>query len=64
MINTFHRSNSNLQSKQKEKRLDAVESSVDKVTHEQVVRLGHVASDFEEFLQIVELTVDVSAYLR
>ena len=51
-----------LEREQEQKGLDAVEAAVDKVAQEQVVGLGHVASDPEELLQIVELAVYVAAY--
>ncbi len=38
-----------------------VEAAVDKVAHEEVVGVGHVAADLEELLQVVKLPVDVAA---
>ena len=37
-----------------------VVTSIHIVTHEQVVRLGWLASDSEEFLQVVELPMNVT----
>jgi formyltetrahydrofolate synthetase len=36
-------------------------TSIDIVAHEEVVGLGHLATDFKELHEVVELTVDVSA---
>jgi hypothetical protein len=47
---------------QHEEGLDAVPASVDVVAHENIVGVGRVASDFEEFKQVVQLSVDVPAY--
>ena len=52
-----------LQRQQQQERLNAVEASVDKVTHEQVVCVWNVASNLEELLQVKELTVYVATYL-
>ena len=41
--------------------LDRVVSSVDVVTHEEVVGIGRVSTNLEELTQVVELTVDVAA---
>ena len=46
-----------------QKSLDRVKSSVDKVTHEQIVRVGTLTADLEQLHQIVELAVDVAADL-
>ena len=53
-----------LEREQQQERLDAVEAAVDKVAHEEVVRVGHVAAHLEQLLQVVELAVDVPAYLE
>ena len=53
-----------LQRQQKQECLDAVEASVDKVAHEQIVGVGHVAAHLKQLLQIIELTVNVAADLR
>ena len=53
-----------LQRKQEQKRFNAVVASVDIIAHEEVIRIGTVASDEEQLLQIVELTVDVSTDLE
>ena len=41
--------------------LDRVVATVDVVTHEQVVGVGRLASNFEKFAQVMELSVDVTA---
>mmetsp|Transcript_25081 Transcript_25081/g.45376 ORF Transcript_25081/g.45376 Transcript_25081/m.45376 type:complete len:216 (+) Transcript_25081:402-1049(+) len=53
-----------LQSEEEEEGFDAVVAAVDEVSEEEVVFVGTFTSDFEEFDQVVELAVDVSAYLR
>ena len=55
---------SHFEGKQKQEGLDAVESPVDKVAHEEVVCVGHVAAHFEQLLEVVKLSVNVSAYLQ
>jgi hypothetical protein len=40
---------------------DGVVASVDVVTHKEVICVGGVSADAEEFLEIVELAVDVAA---
>lgn len=52
-----------LEREQQQERLDAVEAAVDKVAHEEVVGVRHVAADLEELLQVVELAVDVATDL-
>lgn len=42
--------------------LDGVISTIDVVSHEEVVGFGGLTTDFEEFTQVVELAVDVTAY--
>ena len=42
--------------------LDRVVSSVDVVTHEQIVGVWRMATNLEELAQVMELPVDVSAY--
>lgn len=42
--------------------LDGVISTIDVVSHEEVVGFGRLTTDFEEFTQVVELTVDVTTY--
>ena len=49
---------------QQEERLHAVEAAVHKVAHEKVIGVGDVAAHFEQFFEIVKLTVDVAANLR
>jgi hypothetical protein len=50
-----------LERKQQQKCLHTVVAPVDKVAHEQVVRLRAVATNFEELLQVVKLAVNVAA---
>lgn len=50
-----------LECEQHEEGLDAVPSAVDVVPEEDVVGVGGVSSNFEEFEEVVELPVDVSA---
>ena len=40
--------------------LDGVVSTIDVVTHEEVVSLGRMATNLEELAQVMELTVDIS----
>lgn len=49
-----------LESKQQEKGLHAVEASVHKVTHEQVVRLWTVPANLEKLHEVKELPMDVT----
>ena len=56
-------SDDHLEGEEEEKRLDAVEASVDEVSHEQIVGVRAFASNLEQFHQVVELTVDVTADL-
>lgn len=53
-----------LQGQQQQESLNRVVAAIDKVAHEQVVCLGHIAPDFEQFFEIVELPVDVAAHLN
>lgn len=53
-----------LQSQQQQECLHRVVSSVDEVTHEQIIRLGNVAADFEELFEIVELSMNITANLN
>jgi len=51
-----------LEDEQLRERLEAVVAAVDKVAHENVVGLGRVAARAEQLLQVVVLTVDVTAH--
>ena len=52
---------SDLERHQESHRLHGVVASVDVVTHEQVVVVRDLPTNFEKFFQIVELAVDVTA---
>ena len=49
------------QTNQKSDSLDRVIPSIDVVSHEQVVSVRRFASDLEEFHEVVELPVNISA---
>jgi len=51
-----------LQAQQQEERFEGIESAVDEIAHEEIIRIWHIASYAEELHQIVELPVDVTAY--
>lgn len=53
-----------LQGKEKQERLDGMEASIDKVSHENVVCLRTVTADPEQLHQVIELAMDVAAYLH
>lgn len=53
-----------LEGQQEEERLDGVVAPIDKVTEEQVVLVGTFAADLEQLDEVVELPVDVAAYLK
>ena len=53
-----------LERQQKQESLDRVESTVDKVTHEDIVGLWAVSADAEQLHQVVELTVNIAANLH
>ena len=40
--------------------LDGVVAAIDVVAHEEVVRVGGLASDLEQLAQVVELSVDIA----
>jgi len=52
-----------LQCQQKQEGLHTVVTSVHEITHKKVVGVWALASNFEEFLEIVELSMDVAANL-
>lgn len=52
-----------LEGQQEEEGLDGVVAPIDKVTEEQVILVGTLASDLEQLDEVVELPVDVAAYL-
>lgn len=53
-----------LESQQEEEGFDTVETAVHKVSHEEVVGLGDIAAYSEQFLEVVELSMDVTTYLK
>ena len=50
-----------LQAKQQQEGFERVETAVDEIPHEQVIRIRHVTAHAEEFHQVVKLAVDVAA---
>ena len=50
-----------LERQEQEERLHTIKASVNKITHEQVIRPWTVVSHAEQLHQIVELPVDVAA---
>ena len=50
-----------LERQQQEECLHAVEASVHKVPHEEVVCVWDISSYFEQLLEIIELTMNVAA---
>ena len=55
--------NNPIEGKEEEEGLDGVVAPVDEVAQEEVVLVGALASDLEQFDQVVELAVDVATYL-
>jgi hypothetical protein len=51
---------SNLESQKEQERLYRVESSVHKVSHEQIISLGTLTTYLKKLLEIIELAVDIS----
>ena len=51
----------NLKGDQKGDSLDWVVASINVISHEEIVIVWQLSSDLEEFLQIIELSMDVSA---
>ena len=49
-----------LESDEESDSLDGVVATINIIAHEQVVGVGRVATNLEEFSQVVELTVDVT----
>ena len=50
-----------LEGDEKSDSLDRVVATIDVVTHEEIIGVGRLATNLEEFAQIVELTVNVTA---
>lgn len=50
------------QAQEKKERLERVEAAVDKIAHEEVVGVGNIAADSEEFHEVVKLAVYVTTY--
>lgn len=53
----------NLQSKKQEEGLNRVKSSIDKVTHEQVVGFWAIVSDLKQLFEVIELAMDITTDL-
>ena len=53
-----------LEGQKEEEGLDGVVAPIDKVTEEQVVLVGTFAADLEQLDEVVELPVNVAAYLK
>jgi len=53
-----------LEGQQQQERLNAVEPSVDKVSHEQVVCVRHIATNLEQLFEVIKLTVNISTDLQ
>jgi len=55
-----------LEREQQQERLNAVEASVNKVSHEQIVSVRHITANLEELLEVIKLAMDVSTdlYIR
>ena len=53
-----------LECQQQQERLNAVEPSVDKVSHEQVVCVRHIATNLEQLFEVIKLTVNISTDLQ
>lgn len=49
-----------LECQKQQKGLDAVESSINKIAHEEIVGVGHIAADFEKFFQVEKLAVNIA----
>ena len=52
---------SNFQGQQQQKGFNAVFSSVNVISHENVIRVRRESTNFEEFKEVIELTVDIAA---
>ena len=52
------------QSKQEKEGFNTVITSIDEVSHKEIVGIWAFTTNFKEFFQIVELTMDVTANLK
>jgi hypothetical protein len=50
------------EAEEQEKGFERVEPPIDEVAHEEVIRVWNIAANAEEFHQVMELAVDVTAY--
>lgn len=50
------------EAKEQEKGFERVETSVNEIAHEEVICIRDIAANTKQFHQVVELTVDISAY--
>jgi hypothetical protein len=55
---------SHLEGKQEEESLDRVVASINKVAHEEVVRVRALTADFKKFFEVVKLAMDVTTNLK
>ena len=62
VVNSFFRHFLYLESHEERDSLDTVVTSVNIVTHEEIVGVWRLASDPEQLHQIMELTVNISAH--
>ena len=53
----------NLERNEQQEGLDRVRAAINEVTHEQVVGVRALAADLEQFLQVIELAMDVTTDL-
>jgi hypothetical protein len=52
----------NLQGHEQSDRLQTIVTSIDVISHEQIIRVGALSSDPKEFDEIIELTVNITTY--
>lgn len=46
--------------KKKQEGFDAIETSIDEISQEEIANFGHISTIFEEFQEIIELSMDIS----
>ncbi len=52
------------ESQQQQKSFDRIKTTVYKITHEQIVGVRAIVTHFEQFFQIIELTMNVTTNLE